>query len=96
MRKGRFAVYILECADGSFYTGYTNNLKIRLKLHESGKGSKYVRARRPFCLVYARKFCYYKSAFAEECRIKRLTRKEKDILVLGHGKVNRKIKRTRK
>ena len=80
-RVGRFAVYILECADGSYYTGYTNNLAARLKLHNGGRGSKYVRSRRPATLVYFKKYRYYKLAVAEERRIKRLSRKGKEKLV---------------
>ena len=80
-RTGRFSVYILECADGSYYTGYTNDLAARLKLHNSGRGSKYVRGKRPAELVYSRKYRYYKLAVAEERRIKHLPRKSKEKLV---------------
>ena len=51
MKKPWF-VYILECQDGSFYTGITNNISKRMKVHNKGNGSKYVRSRLPFKLVY--------------------------------------------
>ena len=44
--------YILECSDGTLYTGWTNNLEQRLKAHNSGKGAKYTRSRIPVTLVY--------------------------------------------
>jgi putative endonuclease len=80
-RVGRFSVYILECSDGSFYTGYTNDLKARLKLHNSGRGSKYVRSRRPVKLAFFKKYRYYKHAVREEQRIKTLTRRQKERLI---------------
>lgn len=48
-----FYVYVLECSDGTLYTGYTNNLKRRLDVHNSGKGAKYTRARLTCKLVYS-------------------------------------------
>jgi putative endonuclease len=50
-----YTLYILLCSDNTLYTGITNNLPQRLKVHESGKGSKYVRARLPFRLIYQEK-----------------------------------------
>jgi putative endonuclease len=85
MRHGTFSVYILECSDGTFYTGYTKDLKARLKLHNSGRGSKYVRSRRPARLGYAKKFRYYKLAVTEERRIKSLSRATKEALVASYG-----------
>ena len=46
-RSGRFFVYILQCRDGTFYTGYTPDLARRLELHNAGQGAKYTRGRRP-------------------------------------------------
>lgn len=78
---GTFFVYILECADGSYYTGYTNDLVARLKLHNSGRGAKYVRSRCPARLVFHKKFMDYRLAMAEERRIKKLSRPDKVKLV---------------
>ncbi len=80
-RKGDFYVYILECKDGSYYTGYTNNIKARLKLHSSGKGAKYTRDRRPLKLVWVKRYSYFKRAFTKELEIKRMSRKKKEELV---------------
>jgi putative endonuclease len=80
-RKGKFYVYIAECSNGTYYTGYTNNLENRIRLHNSGKGAKYTRDRRPVRLVWCREFKYYKKAFLEEKRIKTLTRVQKERLV---------------
>ncbi|MEF9968667.1 MAG: GIY-YIG nuclease family protein, partial [Longicatena sp.] len=49
-------VYILECGDGSLYTGWTNDLKHRIKMHEEGNGAKYTRAHLPVKLVYFEEF----------------------------------------
>ena len=80
-RVATFHVYILRCADGTYYTGSTNNLPARLKLHHAGNGAKYVRGRRPLELVYAKAYRYYKLAFKAEKRLKRLTRKRKEVLI---------------
>ncbi len=74
-------VYILECKDGSLYTGYTNDLKRRLKMHEEGKGAKYTRGRGPFQLMYCEFFETKQEAMQTEYRIKQLKRKEKEAIV---------------
>ena len=82
-RKGVFYVYILECQDGTYYTGYTPDIKRRIKLHNDGRGSKYTKDRRPVKLVWSKEYRYFKRAFLEERRIKRLTRLQKEKLVNG-------------
>jgi len=82
-RSGEFYVYILECIDETYYTGYTPDLKKRLKLHNEGKGAKYTRDRRPVKLAWFKEYRYFKLAFLEEKRIKKLTRKQKKELVSG-------------
>lgn len=79
-RHGRYYVYIVKCRDGSYYTGYTNDLKKRVKRHNTGNGAKYLRGKRPVKLVYARQFRYYKNALKEEKRIKTLPRIKKQEL----------------
>jgi len=81
VRKGRFFVYIVECADGTYYTGYTPDLDNRLKAHNSGKGAKYTRSRRPVKLIWQRECETFKKAVSEEARIKRLDRAQKEELV---------------
>ncbi len=94
-RSGEFFVYILECSDGTFYTGYTPDLKKRFKTHNTGKGAKYTRARLPVKLKWFKKYKYFKKAFLEEKRIKKLTRLQKEILVKKHKK-GKKLKCVRK
>ena len=74
-------VYILECSDGSWYTGWTNDLEQRIRAHNSGAGAKYTRSRRPVTLVYAASFPTKEEAMREEWRIKQLTRDEKLALI---------------
>jgi putative endonuclease len=92
IRRGTFTVYMLQCRGGGLYTGYTHDLDARLKLHRSGKGSKYVRSRLPCKLVYTREYSYFRAAVLEEIRIKALTRDEKLALV-KKGRRLRAVKR---
>lgn len=78
-------VYILRCQDGTFYTGWTNDLERRLKAHNSGKGARYTRSRRPVTLLYWEAFESKREAMSREAAIKRLTRKDKESLILGHA-----------
>ena len=82
-RSGKFWVYIVECCDNTFYTGYTPNIENRIKLHNKGKGARYTRDRRPIKLVWCKQYKYFKLAFLEEKRIKRLTREQKERLIYG-------------
>lgn len=75
--------YILKCADGSFYTGWTNDLEKRLTAHNNGTGSKYTSSRRPVELVYFEEHETKHDAMSREVQIKRLTRKQKEALILG-------------
>ena len=82
MEKGQY-VYILECSDSTYYTGYTTDVDRRLETHNLGKGAKYTRCRRPCRLVYYRA-CESKSeALKLEYKIKQMSRKEKVDLILG-------------
>ena len=74
-------VYILRCADGTLYTGWTNNLSARLQAHQSGHGAKYTRARRPVTLVYHETLPDKRAALRREAAIKRLPRTAKLQLV---------------
>ena len=74
-------VYIMECRDGSFYTGVTNNLERRQHQHNEGTASKYTRSRRPVTLRY-QELCGSRSqALIRECSLRLLSRKEKEALV---------------
>ena len=74
-------VYILRCSDDSLYTGWTNNLEKRIKAHSNGKGAKYTKARLPVELVYFEEFEDKIEAMRREYAIKKLTRKEKLLLI---------------
>ncbi len=74
-------VYMLQCKDGSYYTGITNKLDERLETHSLGKGSKYVASRRPFSLVYSEPLESKSEALKREYAIKQLSHAEKQSLV---------------
>ena len=73
--------YILKCKDGSLYTGWTNDPEQRVAAHNTGKGAKYTRGRGPVQLVYLEEFDTKQEAMSKEAKIKRLTRKEKLLLI---------------
>lgn len=73
--------YIVECKDGTLYTGWTNNLEKRIADHNSGKGAKYTRARKPVTLVYYETFEAKEEAMKREYAIKHMSRKEKEKLI---------------
>lgn len=81
-------VYIIECKDGSFYTGYTNRLAYRLKMHKEGKGAKYTKGRGPLTLKYVSHFDSREAALKEEYRIKQLSRKKKEQLIRTGGEID--------
>ena len=70
--------YLLECADKTFYCGWTNDLEKRVNTHNMGRGAKYTRPRRPVVLVYYEAFKTKREAMSREAAIKRMTRKEKE------------------
>jgi putative endonuclease len=78
--------YMLRCSDGSFYTGWTNNLAARVATHNSGKGGKYTRARLPVDLVYYEEFETKQEAMSREWHIKRLTHSQKCALLENGSK----------
>jgi len=81
-----FYVYILECADGSFYVGCTNNLVKRLKQHNESKwGAHYTKIRRPVVLKYSEEFETLKEARRRESEIKGW-RREKKLNLIKFGK----------
>ena len=78
--------YIVECADGTYYCGYTNNLKSRIKTHNAGKGAKYTKPRLPVSLVYYEEFDSKEEAMSREWHLKQLTHAEKRALAQGFAK----------
>ncbi len=78
-----YHVYIVECADGTYYTGITTDVERRILEHNySFKSAKYTRSRRPVKLVYSRLVGNRSQASKEEYRIKKLKRIEKKKLIL--------------
>lgn len=73
--------YIVRCADGTLYTGWTNDLKKRIKAHNAGKGAKYTKTRRPVELVYFEHFATKEEAMSREYHIKQLKRAQKQALI---------------
>ncbi|HZJ52624.1 MAG TPA: GIY-YIG nuclease family protein [Myxococcaceae bacterium] len=76
-----WCVYMLRCGDGSLYTGATNDLEARLRVHCTGRGAAYTRSRLPVRLVYAEPAVDRSAALRREWALKRLTRPEKLALV---------------
>lgn len=74
-------VYILRCKDNTLYTGWTNSLERRIKVHNDGKGAKYTRGRLPVKLVYFEEFSTKNEAMKREYEIKKMTREEKNLLI---------------
>lgn len=77
-----YTLYILRCSNNSLYTGITNNLEKRLETHRQGKGSKYVHAHRPFVLAHTEECLDRSAALKRELEIKKLTKADKEMLVL--------------
>lgn len=73
--------YLVECADGTLYCGWTNDIDKRMKAHNEGKGAKYTRSRLPVRLVYFETFDTKEEAMSREYYIKRMSRDEKLKLV---------------
>ena len=78
-------IYVIECADGSFYTGYTTDVERRVREHDRGEGAKYTRGRTPVELVHAERFESKSAAMSREYEVKQLTRREKERLVESAG-----------
>ena len=75
--------YILRCSDGTFYTGWTNDLEKRIASHNDGTGGKYTRARRPVKLVYHEAFETKQEAMSREWQIKHMSRADKEKIIKG-------------
>lgn len=77
--------YILQCSDGTYYTGWTNHLEERVRIHNLGKGAKYTRSRTPVELLYYETFETKEEAMRREYAIKQLTKKQKEMLIANEG-----------
>ncbi|TQS75356.1 GIY-YIG nuclease family protein [Ornithinibacillus gellani] len=83
MVKAIHTVYMLRCKDGTLYTGYTNDLSHRMKMHESGKGAKYTRGRGPLQIVHTEYYETKEEAMQREYEIKQLSKQQKLLLIQG-------------
>ena len=78
-----FWVYILECNDGSYYTGHTDNLEYRVAMHQEGRIDGYTATRQPVTLVFSEQFGTRMEALEMELRIKGWSRKKKEAMMRG-------------
>lgn len=76
-------MYMVQCSDGTLYTGWTNDLKKRLEKHNAGKGARYTRGRLPVKLVYYEVFATKSEAMKREAQIKKLSRKQKLLFIIN-------------
>ncbi|MEN6408654.1 MAG: GIY-YIG nuclease family protein [Anaerolineaceae bacterium] len=83
-----FFCYILECADGSYYTGWTTDPQRRVRQHNAGRGARYTRTHRPVRLVYVEEQPDRASAMKREVRIKTLTHAAKQKLVQSYNEAS--------
>jgi len=79
-------LYMLRCEDGSLYTGVTNNLERRLKMHNAGKASRYTRTRRPVKLLYQESCLSRTQALIRECAVKAFPKIKKEELIFSSQK----------
>ena len=77
----KYIVYILECANKSFYTGITTDLKRRFREHQSGKGGRFTAANRPIAIRYSEECLSRGAATKREAEIKGWRRAEKEVLI---------------
>ena len=90
-----FWVYILPCADGSYYVGHSDNLEDRLLQHRSGALGGYTKTRRPVRLAFSQELPTRDYAFAAERQIKGWSRKKKEALIRGDWEEPRRLARGR-
>ena len=76
-------LYILECANGKFYTGSTINVEYRLSQHQAGEGANFTRKHLPVTLVYCQEFATIEEAFLREKQVQGWSRKKKAALING-------------
>ena len=82
-----YFVYILLCANGSFYTGSTNDIGKRFKDHLAGKGARYTKSHKPEKIVYQEKFASKSDALKREAEIKRWPKAKKEALINSNSGV---------
>jgi predicted GIY-YIG superfamily endonuclease len=88
-------VYILQCSDGSYYIGHTNNLQERIKRHNTGQAAKWTVCRLPVRLVYQETYQTEQQAIKRERQIKKWSRQKKKSLVAGDFKMLKTLSKSR-
>jgi putative endonuclease len=81
---GTYWAYMVKCKYGTYYAGWTNDIKKRIAAHNDGTGAKYLRGKGPVKLVYKKEFLTVKEAQDQERSIKKLTRQKKEVLVKSY------------
>ena len=77
-------MYILECADGSYYVGSTNDLECRLLEHQEGRAARYTTTRLPVKLVFSEEYNYVAEAFEREKQVQNWSRAKREALIIGN------------
>ncbi len=84
-------VYILECIDGTYYTGWTNDMKKRFENHINGKGAKYTKWKKPLKIVYIQECEDKSTSLKREIEIKNMSKHQKIKLVQNHKEITKEI-----
>jgi len=84
-KRDHYWVYMVRCKNGTLYTGYTNDLEHRLRMHNEGKGAKYLRGKAPVTLVWSKAYRNFRCAVRKEHEIKRLNRVQKEEIIEDYG-----------
>lgn len=87
--ENKYFMYVLLCSDGSFYGGFTTDVDRRVAVHNSGKGAKYTKMRRPVKLLYSEEFETKSEALKAEYAFKHQSRRKKEEFLLKHGVVRK-------
>ncbi|WP_290034135.1 GIY-YIG nuclease family protein [Ligilactobacillus cholophilus] len=93
MEESKYFMYVLLCSDRTFYGGYTNDLKKRIKKHNSGNGAKYTKTRRPVKLIFYKQFNTKSEALKAEYAFKHQSRKKKENFLLENGVPEKYLKK---
>lgn len=89
-REPGWWVYVVQCSDGTLYTGVTTAIVRRIEQHNAGTASKYTRARRPVQLVYHEPAINRSQSLSREAAIKKLTRRDKDALIASRKRTKKR------
>ncbi|KRM88214.1 GIY-YIG nuclease family protein [Lacticaseibacillus thailandensis] len=83
--RAAYYFYVVQCADNTFYGGYSTDVQARVATHNAGKGAKYTRQRLPVTLIYAEQFATQHEALSAEWHFKHQSRRAKEAFLAAHG-----------